>query len=179
MLKLWERCTIADLERGPSERVAAFIVGLESRSGSFRSIGSGEALEDGPSTIGGLPPLVTSWEVERLKGQLAEAAAGRRFLLQGGDCAESFDHCRPDVITNKLKILLQMSLVLTHGLKRQIIRVGRFAGQYAKPRSANTETRDGVTCRATAATWSTARRSPRPTARPTRSSCCAATSTRP
>ncbi len=92
-----------------------------------------------------LPPLVTSWEVERLKGQLAEAAAGRRFLLQGGACAESFDQCRADVITNKLKILLQMSLVLTFGLKRQIIRLGRFAGQYAKPRSQDTETRDGVT----------------------------------
>jgi 3-deoxy-7-phosphoheptulonate synthase len=92
-----------------------------------------------------LPPLVTSWEVERLKQQLGEAAVGRRFLLQGGACAESFDHCRADVITNKLKILLQMSLVLTYGLKRQIIRVGRFAGQYAKPRSSDTESRDGVT----------------------------------
>ncbi len=92
-----------------------------------------------------LPPLVTSWEVERLKRQLGEAASGRRFLLQGGACAESFDHCRPEVITNKLKILLQMSLVLTYGLKRRIIRVGRFAGQYAKPRSADTETRDGLT----------------------------------
>jgi 3-deoxy-7-phosphoheptulonate synthase len=87
---------------------------------------------------------VTSWEVERLKSQLADAAAGRRFLLQGGACAESFDDCRPQVITNKLKILLQMSLVLTYGLKRQIIRVGRFAGQYAKPRSEPLETRDGV-----------------------------------
>jgi len=92
-----------------------------------------------------LPPLVTSWEVERLKGQLAEAAAGKRFLLQGGACAESFDQCQPEVITNKLKILLQMGLVLSYGMKRQIIRVGRFAGQYAKPRSADTETRDGVT----------------------------------
>ncbi|MCD4749524.1 MAG: 3-deoxy-7-phosphoheptulonate synthase class II [Thermoanaerobaculales bacterium] len=92
-----------------------------------------------------LPPLVTSWEVDRLKTQLAEAAVGQRFLLQGGCCAESFSQCRSDIITNKLKILLQMSLVLTFGLKRQIIRVGRFAGQYAKPRSADTETRDGVT----------------------------------
>jgi 3-deoxy-7-phosphoheptulonate synthase len=75
---------------------------------------------------------------------LAEAAVGRRFLLQGGACNESFDDCRAEVITNKLKILLQMSLVLTYGLKRQIIRVGRFAGQYAKPRSEDTEIRDGV-----------------------------------
>jgi 3-deoxy-7-phosphoheptulonate synthase len=94
--------------------------------------------------LASLPPLVTSWEVERLRKQLADAAAGRRFLLQGGDCAESFDRCRSDVITNKLKILLQMSLVLTFGLKRQVIRVGRFAGQYAKPRSEDFETRDGV-----------------------------------
>ncbi len=92
-----------------------------------------------------LPPLVTSWEVESLKSQLAEAARGERFLLQGGACAESLADCTPQLITSKLKILLQMSLVLTYGLKRRIIRVGRFAGQYAKPRSADTETRNGVT----------------------------------
>jgi 3-deoxy-7-phosphoheptulonate synthase len=91
-----------------------------------------------------LPPLVTSWEVERLKTQLAEAARGERFLLQGGDCAESFADCNSQVIADKLKILLQMSLVLVHGMRRRIIRVGRFAGQYAKPRSADLETRDGV-----------------------------------
>jgi len=101
-------------------------------------------VEDVARQLAALPPLVTSWEVERLRAQLAEAAAGRRFLLQGGACAESFADCRAEVITNKLKILLQMSLVLTFGLKRQVIRVGRFAGQYAKPRSEDHETRDGV-----------------------------------
>ena len=95
--------------------------------------------------LGCLPPLVTSWEVERLKEQLAEAARGERFLLQGGDCAERFDDCTSESIANKLKILLQMSLVLVHGIGRRVIRVGRFAGQYAKPRSEDTETRDGVT----------------------------------
>ncbi len=95
--------------------------------------------------LSSLPPLVTSWEIERLKSQLAEAARGERFLLQGGDCAESFDDCTSVSITNKLKILLQMSLVLVHGARRRVIRVGRFAGQYAKPRSENLETRDGVT----------------------------------
>jgi 3-deoxy-7-phosphoheptulonate synthase len=95
--------------------------------------------------LSSLPPLVTSWEIERLKAQLAEAARGERFLLQGGDCAESFDDCTSVSITNKLKILLQMSLVLVHGARRRVIRVGRFAGQYAKPRSENLETRDGVT----------------------------------
>jgi 3-deoxy-7-phosphoheptulonate synthase len=82
-----------------------------------------------------LPPLVTSWEIETLKSQLAEAAAGRAFLLQGGDCAESLDDCTSPAITGKLKILLQMSLVLVHASRRPVIRVGRFAGQYAKPRS--------------------------------------------
>lgn len=92
-----------------------------------------------------LPPLVTSWEIETLKRQLAEATHGERFLLQGGDCSESFDDCESGVVTAKLKILLQMSLVLVQGGKRRVIRVGRFAGQYAKPRSADTETRKGVT----------------------------------
>ena len=91
-----------------------------------------------------MPPLVTPWEIETLKGQLADAAAGRRFLLEGGDCAERFDDCDTEVITNKLKILLQMSLVLVQGSKRAVIRVGRFAGQYAKPRSEDLETRGGV-----------------------------------
>jgi len=92
-----------------------------------------------------LPPLVTSWEVETLKAQLAEAVEGKRFLLQGGDCSERYADCRPGVIANKLKILLKMSFVLVHGSERQVIRMGRFAGQYAKPRSSETETRDGVT----------------------------------
>src|SRR6476646_1022564 len=95
--------------------------------------------------ISKLPPLVTSWEIHALKAQLAEAARGQRFLLQGGDCAESFYHCDSGTIANKLKILLQMSLALTYGGEKQVIRVGRFAGQYAKPRSADFETRDGVT----------------------------------
>ena len=93
----------------------------------------------------GLPPLVTSWEILALKQQLAEAQEGKRFLLQGGDCAETFDACSSEVISNRLKVLLQMSLVLVHGLRKPVIRVGRFAGQYAKPRSADTETIDGLT----------------------------------
>jgi 3-deoxy-7-phosphoheptulonate synthase len=92
-----------------------------------------------------LPPLVTSWEVERLRKQIAEAQEGKRFLLQGGDCAETLADCRFEVITNKLKILLQMSLVLIHGAKKPVIRVGRFAGQYAKPRSKAVEVKNGVT----------------------------------
>lgn len=95
--------------------------------------------------LGCLPPLVTSWEIETLKAQLAEAARGERFLLQGGDCAESFADCRPEAITSRLKILLQMSLVLVHGTRLRVTRVGRFAGQYAKPRSTDTESRGDVT----------------------------------
>ena len=92
-----------------------------------------------------LPPLVTSWEIFALKKQLAEAQEGKRFLLQGGDCAENFAECNAEVISNRLKVLLQMSLVLVHGLRMPVVRVGRFAGQYAKPRSSDEETRDGVT----------------------------------
>jgi 3-deoxy-7-phosphoheptulonate synthase len=92
-----------------------------------------------------LPPLVTSWEILSLKKQIAEAQAGNRFFLQGGDCAESFAECNSEVITNRLKVLLQMSLALTHGLQKPVVRVGRFAGQYAKPRSSDNETRGDVT----------------------------------
>jgi 3-deoxy-7-phosphoheptulonate synthase len=91
-----------------------------------------------------LPPLVTSWEILALKQALAEAQEGRRFLLQGGECAESFADCTSPIISNRLKVLLQMSLVLVHGLQKPVLRVGRFAGQYAKPRSSATETRNGT-----------------------------------
>jgi 3-deoxy-7-phosphoheptulonate synthase len=105
---------------------------------------SADALEDVIRELSGRPPLVTSWEIERLKTLLAEAAAGKRFLLQGGECAEQFDECRPTVITDRLKVLLQMSVVLIHGMGLPVIRVGRFAGQYAKPRSSAFETVEGV-----------------------------------
>ncbi|MEZ6060195.1 MAG: 3-deoxy-7-phosphoheptulonate synthase class II [Planctomycetaceae bacterium] len=95
-------------------------------------------------TLAKLPPLVTAWEVDRLRRQLGDAAAGKAFVLQGGDCSESFDDCNATVILRKLKVLIQMSLVLICGSKQKIVRIGRIAGQYAKPRSANTETRDGV-----------------------------------
>lgn len=104
-----------------------------------------DALESALVRLGNLPPLVTSWEILSLREQLAEAQAGRRFVLQGGDCAESFDEVSSPVITNRLKVLLQMSLALVHGLQMPVVRIGRFAGQYAKPRSSDMETRDGVT----------------------------------
>jgi 3-deoxy-7-phosphoheptulonate synthase len=102
------------------------------------------ALAQAMDELRALPPLVTSWEILALKQQVAEAQEGRRFLLQAGDCAESFAECSSDVISNRLKVLLQMSLVLVHGLRLPVVRVGRFAGQYAKPRSTDMETRDGI-----------------------------------
>ena len=103
------------------------------------------ALQRVVAELSRLPPIVVSWEVEALRERLAAAQRGQAFLLQGGDCAETFADCQSDTIVKKLKILLQMSLVLLHGLKKPIIRVGRMAGQYAKPRSTDTETRGGVT----------------------------------
>src|SRR5579885_3113450 len=104
-----------------------------------------DALRRALTELRELPPLVTSWEVLALKRKLADAAEGRCFLLQGGDCAESFADCNSALISNRLQVLLQMSLVLVHGLKLPVVRVGRFAVQFAKPRSTATETRDGVT----------------------------------
>jgi 3-deoxy-7-phosphoheptulonate synthase len=98
-----------------------------------------QALHRARQRLAELPPLVTSWEIEKLKAQIAQAQQGRRFILQGGDCAEMLAECRPGPIANKLKILLQMSLVMIHGLRVPVTRVGRFAGQYAKPRSSPTE----------------------------------------
>lgn len=103
-----------------------------------------ERLQNAIAALNRLPPLVTSWEIEALKGHLAAAQRGEAFLLQGGDCAESFAECSSEIIVQKLKILLQMSLILVMGLRKPVIRVGRMAGQYAKPRSADQETRDGV-----------------------------------
>ncbi|MEX2495458.1 MAG: 3-deoxy-7-phosphoheptulonate synthase class II [Woeseia sp.] len=102
------------------------------------------ALERAVADLSRLPPLVTSWEIEGLKDLLAKAQRGEAFVLQGGDCAERFDDCTSDSIVAKLKILLQMSLVMLYGLKKPVVRVGRMAGQYAKPRSTDTETRNGT-----------------------------------
>ncbi len=86
-----------------------------------------------------LPPLVVPEEVERLRELLGEASRGKRFLLQGGDCAEQFQDCTAEAIADKLRVLLQMSVVLTHSGRRPVVRVGRIAGQYAKPRSQDVE----------------------------------------
>jgi 3-deoxy-7-phosphoheptulonate synthase len=92
-----------------------------------------------------LPPIVFPGEIDHLRGRIADAAAGSRFILHGGDCVERFIDCRPRTITNKLKILLQMSIVLSHAARKPVLRIGRIAGQYFKPRSADVEEVDGRT----------------------------------
>lgn len=103
-----------------------------------------DALQKVLGRLAQLPPLVTSWEIESLKSQLAQAAEGKAFLLQGGDCSERIADCQTDAIVANLKVLMQMSFVLTYASSRRVIRVGRIAGQYAKPRSTDMEIRDGV-----------------------------------
>lgn len=100
-----------------------------------------EAVEDQLSRY---PLLVFAGEARRLKNHLAAAGRGSAFLLQGGDCAESFDQFSSDAIRDTFKVMLQMAIVLTHGAKVPVIKVGRMAGQFAKPRSASTETVDGI-----------------------------------
>ncbi|MFQ8430377.1 class II 3-deoxy-7-phosphoheptulonate synthase [Amaricoccus sp. W119] len=90
------------------------------------------------------PPLVFAGETRKLRAQLADVAEGRAFLLQGGDCAESFGAFRADIIRDTFKVMLQMAVVLTFGAKCPVVKIGRMAGQFAKPRSAPTETVDGV-----------------------------------
>lgn len=102
-----------------------------------------EKLTSNFNALASLPPLVTSWEIEALKGKLAEVSSGKSFLLQGGDCAESFDAVTSPKIVNMLKVMLQMSFILIHEMGVPVHRIGRIAGQYAKPRSSNFETVGG------------------------------------
>lgn len=92
-----------------------------------------------------LPPLVFAGEVDTLRQRLAQAASGKAFLLQGGDCAETFVDATADRIRNRIKTVLQMAVVLMYGSSLPVIKMGRMAGQFAKPRSSDTETREGVT----------------------------------
>ncbi|PCJ58232.1 MAG: 3-deoxy-7-phosphoheptulonate synthase class II [Rhodospirillaceae bacterium] len=103
------------------------------------------ALATVEKTLRDAPPLVFAGEARRLRAELAEVAEGRAFLLQGGDCAESFAEFNADKIRDTFRVLLQMAVVLTFGAACPVVKVGRMAGQFAKPRSADTETKDGVT----------------------------------
>ena len=102
------------------------------------------ALDAAVKQLSTMPPLVFAGEARRLTADLAEVAAGEAFLLQAGDCAESFDAFSADAIRDKLKVILQMAVVLTYSSGVPLVKVGRIAGQFAKPRSAGTETVDGV-----------------------------------
>ena len=102
-------------------------------------------LEKVRAELSKLPPLVFAGEVDTLRNRLAQAAEGRAFLLQGGDCAETFVDATADRIRNRIKTVLQMAVVLMYGSSLPVIKMGRMAGQFAKPRSSDTETRDDVT----------------------------------
>ncbi|MCU1476022.1 MAG: 3-deoxy-7-phosphoheptulonate synthase class, partial [Subtercola sp.] len=103
------------------------------------------AVEAASAQLEVLPPLVFAGEVDTLRDRLAQAASGHAFLLQGGDCAETFAGATADQIRNRIKTVLQMAVVLTYGASMPVIKMGRMAGQFAKPRSSDTETRNGVT----------------------------------
>lgn len=103
------------------------------------------ALKDAEKTMAGMPPLVFAGEARNLKKHLAEVAHGRAFLLQGGDCAESFAEFSANKIRDSFRVLLQMSVVMTFAGALPVVKVGRMAGQFAKPRSEDSETRNGIT----------------------------------
>lgn len=102
-------------------------------------------LKDAEKMMAGMPPLVFAGEARRLKSQLADVAAGKAFVLQGGDCAESFAEFGANKIRDTFRVLLQMAIVMTFGGQIPVIKMGRMAGQFAKPRSDDNETKDGVT----------------------------------
>ena len=102
------------------------------------------ALEQALAELRTLPPLVFAGECDNLTARLADAAQGRAFVLMGGDCAETFDQASADAIRAKLKTVLQMAIVLTYGASLPVVKIGRMAGQYFKPRSKPFETRDGL-----------------------------------
>ena len=102
-----------------------------------------EILNSVEKQLSSYPPLVFAGEARNLKEKLAYASKGEAFLLQGGDCAESFEQFSADSIRDTFKVMLQMAMVLTFGAKVPVVKVGRMAGQFAKPRSAPTEVQNG------------------------------------
>lgn len=104
-----------------------------------------DAVKAASAALASYPPMVFAGEVDTLRDRLAQAAQGKAFLLQGGDCAETFAGATADKIRNRIKTVLQMAVVLTYAAEMPVIKMGRMAGQFAKPRSSDSETRDGVT----------------------------------
>merc|ERR1712065_58762 len=120
---------------------------------SWRSMPAKHIPEDYPDTqeleaveqqLASYPPLVFAGEARRLKKRLGDVAAGNAFLLQGGDCAESFKEFHPDAIRDTFRVILQMAVVLTFAAEKPVVKVGRIAGQFAKPRSSPVESVEGV-----------------------------------
>lgn len=103
-----------------------------------------DALDNILSTLKVLPPLVAIGEIEKLKQDLALAQKGKKFVLQAGDCAEQFKDCNEETILNKFKIVLQMGLAMSWGMQKPVVKIGRIAGQYSKPRSSDFEEIDGI-----------------------------------
>ena len=138
----------APLEHGALTAADALVEGLD----HWRSLPASQqpawpdadVLKQATAELATYPPLVFAGECDDLKAQIAEAARGEAFLLQGGDCAETFADATADRIRNKIKTMLQMAVVLTYGASLPVIKVGRMAGQFSKPRSKPTEIRDGV-----------------------------------
>ena len=106
--------------------------------------GDANVLKNTEERLKSLPPLVFAGEARTLKEKLASVSEGKAFLLQGGDCAESFAEFNADNLRDTFRLILQMAAVLTYGASLPIVKVGRLAGQFAKPRSEATENRDGI-----------------------------------
>ena len=104
-----------------------------------------DKLAEVEKTLKGYPPLVFAGEARRLKARLADVSQGKAFLLQGGDCAESFKEFHPDNLRGMFRVMMQMAVVLTYGAGKPVVKVGRIAGQFGKPRSSPVEVRDGIT----------------------------------
>jgi 3-deoxy-7-phosphoheptulonate synthase len=130
----------------PAEAVVPDLAALRARGAAQQpSWPDGADLDRAVERLRKMPPLVFAGECDELKAKLAAVADGKAFLLQGGDCAETFDGVTADNVRNKLRVLLQMAVVLTYAASVPVVKLGRLAGQYAKPRSSDTETRDGIT----------------------------------
>ena len=104
-----------------------------------------DKLAEVEKTLKGYPPLVFAGEARRLKARLADVSEGKAFLLQGGDCAESLKEFHPDNLRDMFRVMMQMAVVLTYGAGKPVVKVGRIAGQFGKPRSSPVEVRDGIT----------------------------------
>jgi len=136
--------------KAPSSGAQSQVGGWSPTSWKFKPIaqhslyGNPNGLRMSKDKLEQLPPIVTPTEIVKLKRSLRDVAEGKAFLLQGGDCAELFDYCEEAAIESKIKLLLQMSLVLIWGSNKPVVRIARMAGQYAKPRSSPTEIVNGI-----------------------------------